>query len=78
MYRLSVILRHTFFETISQPIFPLVLVIGSAILAIFTFLPFFTLGEDTRMFKSVSIDVILLLVLIVTLLATSKSILVFI
>jgi ABC-type Na+ efflux pump permease subunit len=51
-----------------------VLVIGAAIIGIFTFLPFFTLGDDTRMFKSVSIDVILLLVLVVTLLATSKSI----
>lgn len=74
MYRLRVILWHTFKETIAQPIYPLVLLIGTAILGIFTFLPFFTLGEDTRMFKSVSIDVILLLVLIVTLLATSKSI----
>jgi ABC-type transport system involved in multi-copper enzyme maturation permease subunit len=74
MYRLSVILRHTFVEAVTQPIYPLVLLIGAAILGIFTFLPFFTLGDDTRMFKSVSIDVILLLVLIVTLLATSKSI----
>ena len=74
MYRTSVILRHTFFEAISQPIYPLMLLIGSAILAIFTYLPFFTLGEDTRMFKSVGLDVILLLTLVVTLMATSKSI----
>ena len=74
MYRLSVILRHTFFEAIVQPIYPLLLVLGAAILTIFGFLPFFTLGEDTRMFKSVSLDVILLLTLILTLLATSKSI----
>ena len=74
MYRLSVILRHTFFEAIGQPIYPLLLVIGSAILGIFGFLPFFTLGEDTRMFKSVSLDVILLFALVLTLLATSKSI----
>lgn len=74
MYRLRVITRHTFVEAVSQPIYPLVLLIGAAILGIFTFLPFFTLGDDTKMFKSVSIDVILLLVLIVTLLATSKSI----
>ena len=37
-------------------------------------LPFFTLGEDTVMFKAVGLDVILLLVLIATLFATSKSI----
>lgn len=74
MYRLSVILRHTFFETIGQPIYPLLLVIGAATLGIFGFLPFFTLGEDTRMFKDVALDIILLIVLILTLLATSKSI----
>jgi ABC-type transport system involved in multi-copper enzyme maturation permease subunit len=74
MYRTSVILRHTFFETIGQPIYPLLLVIGAAILGVFGFLPFFTLGEDTRMFKDVALDIILLIVLILTLLATSKSI----
>lgn len=74
MYRLSVILWHTFKEAILQPIFPLIAMVGSAIIVIFTFLPYFTLGEDTRMYKSVCFDVILLLSLIVTLLATSKSI----
>jgi len=44
------------------------------VLIIFGLLPFFTLGEDTTMFKSVGLDVILLFVLIATLFATSKSI----
>ena len=48
--------------------------LGAAILIIFGLLPFFTLGEDTVMYKSVALDVILLLVLIATLFATSKSI----
>src|SRR5688500_14627782 len=74
MYRTSVILRHTFFEAIVQPIYALLLALGAAILIIFGFLPFFTLGEDTVMFKSVGLDIILLLVLIATLFATSKSI----
>lgn len=74
MYRLRVILFHTFREAVIQPIYPLILLVGSAILVVFTFLPYFTLGEDTRMYKSVCFDVILLLTLIVTLLATSKSI----
>lgn len=74
MYRLSVILLHTFREAVLQPIFPLMICIGGAIIAIFTFLPYFTLGEDTRMYKSVCLDVIMLLALILTLLATSKSI----
>src|SRR3954471_11888151 len=74
MYRTFVILRHTFLEAIVQPIYGLLLAIGGAILIIFGALPFFTLGEDTVMFKAVGLDIILLLVLIATLFATSKSI----
>src|SRR5688572_24305759 len=74
MYRTLVILRHTFSESIRQPIYSLLLALGSAIVLIFGMLPFFTLGEDTKMFKDVALDVIMLLVLIATLFATSKSI----
>jgi hypothetical protein len=75
MYRTLVILRHTFREAVVQPIYSLTLVLGGAVILIFTLLPFFTLAkEDTVMFKSVSIDVVTLLVLISTLFATSKSI----
>src|SRR3982750_1112350 len=74
MYRTLVILRHTFLEAFVQPIYPLLLAIGSGIVVVFAMLPFFTLGEDAVMFKSVALDVILLLVLISTLFATSKSI----
>src|SRR5436190_12855834 len=74
MYRTFVILRHTFREAIVQPIYSLLLVLGAAILILFAALPFFTLGEDTVMYKSVGLDVVMLLVLIATLFATSKSI----
>ena len=74
MYRTFVILRHTFLEAVVQPIYSLLIALGAAILMIFAWLPFFTLGEDTVMFKAVGLDIILLLVLIATLFATSKSI----
>jgi hypothetical protein len=74
MYRTYVILRHTFFEAIAQPIFTLLLALGAAILAIFGALPFFTFGEDTTMFATVALDVVLILVLISTLFVTSRSI----
>jgi ABC-type transport system involved in multi-copper enzyme maturation permease subunit len=74
MYRTLVIVRHTFLEAVVQPIYTLVLAIGIAIIVVFGLLPFFTFGEDTLMFKSVCLDVVLLLVLISTLFATSKSI----
>jgi ABC-type transport system involved in multi-copper enzyme maturation permease subunit len=74
MDRLLVILRHTFRESVVQPIYSLLIALGAAIVLIFALLPFFTLGEDTIMFKAVSLDVILLLALIATLFAASRSI----
>ena len=74
MYRTFVILRHTFREAVVQPIYALLLALGAVILIIFAVLPFFTLGEDTTMYKSVGLDVVLLLVLISTLFATSMSV----
>ena len=59
MYRTFVILRHTFLEAIVQPIFALLMGLGATVLLIYGLLPFFTLGEDTVMYKSVGLDVIL-------------------
>lgn len=74
MYRTLVILRHTFIESIVQPIFSLLLVLGAAVILVYAALPFFTLGEDTTMYKTVALDVVLLLVLVATLFAASRSI----
>jgi uncharacterized protein with PQ loop repeat len=74
MYRTIVIVRHTFLEAIVQPIYSLLIGLCAAILGVFAMLPFFTFGEDTKMFKAVGLDVVLLLVLISTLFATSRSI----
>jgi ABC-type Na+ efflux pump permease subunit len=74
MYPLWVILRHTMKEAVVQPIYTLLLTLGAVIVLIFGALPFFTLGEDTVMFKAVTLDVVLVLVLLSTLFATSKSI----
>jgi ABC-type transport system involved in multi-copper enzyme maturation permease subunit len=74
MYRTFVILRHTFLESILQPIYLLLLAVGATIVVVFGLLPFFTMGEDTIMFKAVGLDVVMILVLIMTLFATSKSI----
>src|SRR5581483_2485410 len=74
MHRTLIIIKYTILEAIMQPIYSLLLALGAAVLIIFGLLPFFTLGEDTIMYKSVGLDVILLLVLLATLFATSKSI----
>ena len=74
MYRTFVIVRHTFLETLVQPIYLLLLALGAAVLFILGLLPFFTMGEDTVMYKAVGLDVVMLVVLIMVLFATSKSI----
>jgi len=74
MYRTLVILRHTFLEAVVQPIYAILLILAAVVLAVFGLLPFFTLGEDTLMYKAVGLDMILMAVLIATLFATSRSI----
>jgi ABC-type transport system involved in multi-copper enzyme maturation permease subunit len=74
MHRILVIVRHTFLDAVVQPIYSLLMILGVVVLAVFSVLPFFTLGEDTLMYKSVALDVILLLVLLMTLFTASKAI----
>ena len=74
MYRTYVIVRHTFIESLLQPIYSLVLVLAAAVLIVFGVLPFFTLGEDTKMFLAVGLDVVLVAVLVSTLFATSRTV----
>ena len=74
MYRTSVIVRHTFREALAQPIYSLVLGLAAGVLVIFGVLPFFTLGEDTKMFLAVGLDVVLVAVLVSTLFATSRTV----
>lgn len=74
MYRTWVILTHTFFDAVVQPIFALLLVMAAAVMWVYETLPFFTLGEDTLMYKAVCLDIILLVVLLLSLFAASRSI----
>lgn len=74
LYRTAVIVRHTFAEALAQPIYSLVLALVAGILVIFGVLPFFTLGEDTKMFMAVGLDVVLVGVLVSTLFATSRTV----
>ncbi len=74
MYRTWVILTHTFFDAVVQPIYALLLIIAAVVMGVYQTLPFFTLGEDTLMFKAVSLDIIMLVVLLLSLFAASRSI----
>ena len=74
MRRTLVIASHTFREAVAQPVYLLVLALGAAVCLVLGFLPFFTIGEDTKMYVDVCRDTILLLVLLATLFATSSTI----
>jgi ABC-type Na+ efflux pump permease subunit len=74
VYRTWVILTHTFFDAVVQPIFALLLIMAAAVMWVYETLPFFTLGEDTLMYKAVCLDIILLIVLLLSLFAASRSI----
>ena len=74
MYRTWIILVHTLKETLVQPIYALLLLVGAAVLGVYSALPFFTLGEDILMYKAVGLDIVLLIVLLVGLFAASRSI----
>lgn len=74
MRRTWVIAQHTFFESVGQPIFWLLAGLGVAAVGILASLPFFTLGDDVRMFKDVALDVILILALLASLFTASRAV----
>ncbi len=55
----GVIARATTKEAVRQPIFYLMLLLATAFLVLNTFLPFFSLGEDLKMFKDVGLITIM-------------------
>ncbi|MEM1012004.1 MAG: ABC transporter permease, partial [Planctomycetota bacterium] len=71
---LRVIATHTFREAVTQPLFPLLLVAGSAVLGLYGLLPFFTLGEDVVMYKAVGLDVVIAIALIIGVIAAGRTV----
>lgn len=72
--RTGVIARATTKEAIRQPLYLLMLGIGSILLIVNTFLPFFSLGEDIKMLKDCGLATILICGLLLALWTASTSI----
>lgn len=72
--RASVIAAATAKETISQPTFILLMVVGAVALVIFVFVPYNTLGEDVKMVKTTGLTTIKILAIIMALWTASTSI----
>ncbi len=72
--KVSAIAWTTAKEALSQPLFYVLLVFGIAMLIIFPFIPFNTLGEDVKMLKDSSLTLIMVLSIILALWTASISV----
>lgn len=72
--RAGIIARATTKEAIRQPLFSLLLMIGSALLVVNTFTPFFSLGDDVKMLKDCGVATILISGLLFAVWTASTSI----
>lgn len=72
--RTAVIATATAKETVSQPIFTLLILIGIAALVSFVFTPYNTFGEDVKMLKTTGMTTIKILAIIMALWTASTSV----
>lgn len=61
-------------EALTQPLFYLLLVLGSGLLVLFIFLPYNTFGEDIKMLKNQGFDLVKLLAIILALWTSGVSV----
>ena len=72
--RIAVIARITAHEAWSQPLFWVEMTLGSALLVLFPFLPYNTLGEDVKVVKGAGLALIVLLAILMAVWTASVSI----
>lgn len=72
--RSGIIARSATKEAIRQPVFSLLLVLSLALLVLNTFMPFFSLGDDIKMFKECGLATILISGLLMAVWTSSASI----
>jgi hypothetical protein len=72
--RLSAVALATAKSELAQPLFLVLLLIGTVAIVIFVFLPFYTFGEDTKSLKECGITVILVLAIFQGVWAASGSV----
>ena len=72
--RLGVVARGTFRESIRQPIFLFMVVIAAGLFLLYIFLPFFTLGEDTKVYIDSCLAMTLVSSLLLAVWSASQSV----
>jgi len=74
LFRLGALTRITYYEALLQPFTIIVMVIGVAAITIFSFVPYYTMGEDFKMYRDVAISLAFLFTLPIMVFASTKVI----
>jgi len=74
MFRLGAITRITYYEALLQPFTLIVVVVGIATITIMGFVPYYTMGEDFKMYRDVAISLAFLFTLPIMVFASTKVI----
>ena len=72
--KVAAIARTTAKEAWAQPLFWVVLVLGTVLLLVFPFIPYYTLGEDVKMIKDSGLALITVLSVILAVWTASVSV----
>lgn len=72
--KLAAVALSTAKSEIAQPLFAILCALGIFLLIIFDFVPYYTLGEDIKMLKGTSLNLVLILALIQAIWAASTSV----
>lgn len=74
MPKLAAVALSTAKSDIAQPIYVILLVLTACALVLFLFIPYYTLGDDIRMLKNASLELVLVVAIIQAVWAASSSV----
>jgi ABC-type transport system involved in multi-copper enzyme maturation permease subunit len=74
MPKLASVALSTAKSDIAQPVYVILLVLTAVALVLFLFIPYYTLGEDIRMLKNASLELLLVIAIIQAVWAASSSV----
>lgn len=74
MPKLAAVALSTAKSDIAQPIYVILLVLTAFALVLFLFIPYYTLGEDIRMYKNAGLELLLVIAIIQAVWAASSSV----
>ncbi|HVX87128.1 MAG TPA: ABC transporter permease subunit [Phycisphaerae bacterium] len=74
LFRLGALTRITYYEGLLQPLTLILLVCGVLAIFMFAFMPFFTINEDSKMYRDVAVSLVFLFTLPVMIYSSTKVI----